>query len=155
MFPDFEFEFAGVAAPSGVSDQPMSSAETRLGAANRARAARESAPEADYWIGLEGGAEQDESGMQVFGWVCVLARSGEIGAARSASFYLPGKIAELVRGGLELGDADAAFFQRENFKQAEGTAGVLTGGAVDRAEQFVQAVVFALVSFRNPDWYSA
>ena len=36
MFPDKDFEFEGVAVPSGVSDQPMSNKETLTGAVNRA-----------------------------------------------------------------------------------------------------------------------
>ena len=49
--------YTATEADSGVCDQPMSDAETRPGAENRALPARETHPDNDFWIGLEGGIE--------------------------------------------------------------------------------------------------
>jgi len=57
FFPEVSFEVQAVIAPSGVSPQPMSDAETLLGATNRARTAREIEGDADFWLGIEGGLQ--------------------------------------------------------------------------------------------------
>jgi non-canonical (house-cleaning) NTP pyrophosphatase len=58
-----------------------------------------------------------------------------------------------VRQGMELGDADDAVFGRSNSKQANGAVGILTGNVIDRAELYEQAVVLALIPFKNPELY--
>jgi inosine/xanthosine triphosphatase len=111
------------AGHSDVSDQPMSSAETLLGAKNRAVDARKQQPDGDLWIGIEGGIEEDDTGMAAFAWV--VADSGELrGTGRSATFYLPEPIAALVRQGVELGEADDQVFGRINSKQEDGAIGM-------------------------------
>ena len=60
VFPDKDFQFLCVNADSDVSAQPMGDAETVTGAQNRARNARVTQPEADYWVGLEGGLTKQE-----------------------------------------------------------------------------------------------
>src|SRR5690554_1184628 len=84
MFPGEEFAFGAVSTPSGVSDQPLSSTETLQGAFNRALSARLLMPQADYWVGIEGGVEEQpgsalpeglrEASLAAFAWVVVLDR---------------------------------------------------------------------------------
>lgn len=149
MFPDAAVTASGVSVPSGVSDQPMTDAETELGALNRARGAALAQPEADFWIGLEGGCEDVAGQMCVFAWAVVLRRDSQIiGRARTAMFHLPEEVAVLVRGGMELGHADDQVFGRENSKHSDGSVGLLTGGAIDRAAYYAHAVTLALIPFR-------
>lgn len=56
----------------------------------------------------------------------------KFGSARTASFFLPEAIATLVKGGLELGDADDKVFGSTNNKQSGGTVGHLTNGVIGR-----------------------
>ncbi|MCK9906672.1 inosine/xanthosine triphosphatase, partial [Frankia sp. Cpl3] len=49
-----------LSVPSGVSDQPLSEAETIEGAINRARNVLELVPDAQIGLGLEGGLTFDE-----------------------------------------------------------------------------------------------
>ena len=63
MFPEETFEFVGVSVPSGVSDQPMSNEETLTGAMQRAENASKDTPDADFWVGLEGGCEDAVHGL--------------------------------------------------------------------------------------------
>lgn len=151
MFPEDQFEVVLVDVPSEVSAQPATDAETRRGALNRARQAQEAAS-GDYWIGTEGGVEDTPQGMLAFAWVAALS-AGVSGAARSGAFYLPPGVAELVRAGKELGEADDIVFGRENSKQDNGAIGLLTGNVVDRAQLYEQAVVLALVAFKNRTLY--
>lgn len=150
MFPDKPFEVSGVSVASGVSDQPMTSIETIQGAMNRATNARDAQPDADYWVGIEGGIDDTDVGMQCFAWVIVLRRDERIGRGQTAVFYVPIEVADLVREGMELGHADDKVFGRSNSKQQNGAIGLLTDDAVDRTSYYVQAVIMALVPFKNP-----
>ena len=53
LFTDQDFDWTAVDVASGVSDQPMSDAETRRGAHNRLRAVRAACPESDYWAAVD------------------------------------------------------------------------------------------------------
>lgn len=153
MFPEENFDVQGVSAPSEVSDQPMSSDETLRGATNRAHNASKLVTEADYWVGIEGGVEDVNEELEVFAWVVVKARDGKNGKGKTGSFLLPQKIAELVRQGVELGDADDIVFGRTNSKQANGAIGILTDDALTRTTYYVPAVIMALIPFKNERLY--
>jgi inosine/xanthosine triphosphatase len=152
MFPEEEFQVGSVSVPSGVSDQPYTSNETLLGAQNRAARAEEAQPGADYYIGIEGGVEEDQGELAVFAWVVIRA-SHVIGKGRTATFMLPPQIAQLIRDGKELGEADDIFFNRSNSKQANGAIGILTDDVVDRTKLYDMAVIMALLPFKNPTLY--
>jgi inosine/xanthosine triphosphatase len=152
MFPGSAFEVQGISVPSGVRDQPMTDAETLQGAFNRAANARQAAPSAQFWVGIEGGVEVMGEELAAFAWVVVLSANG-CGKGRTGTFFLPPQVAVLVRQGMELGEADDLVFGRLNSKQENGAIGLLTGDVVDRAALYEQAVILALVSFRNPELY--
>jgi inosine/xanthosine triphosphatase len=152
MFPDEEFSVVPLKVQPGISVQPMTDEETLQGASERAETARDLAPGADFWAGIEGGAEEISGQIGVFAWVVVLDRQ-RMSKGRSGEFFLPEKVAELVRGGMELGDADDQVFGRSNSKQKNGAVGLLTGDAIDRAGLYVPAVIFALIPFKNPELY--
>lgn len=149
------FLVEGVNASSGVADQPKGEAETFLGAQNRVRHAQTIFPEADYWVGLEGGVAEDEQGMYAFAWILVLHASGKSSQAKTGTFYLPSQIAELIRGGMELGHADDLVFKAQNSKQQGGSVGLLTNGLVTRETYYEQALLLALIPFFNDELYPA
>lgn len=154
MFPEDTYTVHGVDVPSGVLDQPFSDSETLQGAFNRARNAREKDSQADYWVGIEGGVEDTPDkragSLQSFAWVVVLdQKERRFGKARTAAFYQPEEIAKLVRGGMELGHADDVVFGRSNSKQHNGNVGLLTGDIIKREDFYVQAVILALIPFKN------
>lgn len=144
-----EFSARGVAVPSDVTDQPMTDAETLQGALNRAANARRADPDADYWVGIEGGVE-DGSALQAFAWI-VVTDGKQTGKSRTATFDLPEEVSALVRQGIELGHADDQVFGRANSKRTNGSVGLLTGDVIDRTAYYVHAVILALIPFRNPD----
>lgn len=152
IFPGQEFTPRAVSVPSGVSRQPLTSEETRLGALNRAHAAAQALPDADFWVGIEGGVEEDGDQMGAFAWIAVLTAE-RAGLARTGTFFLPPGVAGLVRQGQELGEADDLIFQRSNSKQENGAIGLLTGNVIDRAALYEHAVILALVPFCNPELY--
>lgn len=147
-----ELEVRTVSVPSGVSRQPFSDHETLRGATQRAQNAAREVPDADFWVGIEGGIAEEEGELAAFAWVYVLGQN-QIGKSRSGAFFLPPEVAELVRQGKELGEADDIVFGKENSKQESGAIGLLTGDVVDRQALYEQAVVLALVPFKNPGLY--
>jgi inosine/xanthosine triphosphatase len=154
MFPNEEFEIEGISAESGVSDQPMSDDETLKGARNRVANARTIQPNADYWVGLEGGIEKKDSDMEAFAWMAIESKSGLTGKGRTGVFFLPPKVAGLIESGMELGEADDVVFGRTNSKQEGGAIGLLTDNVIDRASYYTDAIIFALIPFKNPEYYS-
>jgi inosine/xanthosine triphosphatase len=154
-FPDVDVAIDSVAVDSGVSDQPSTDAETLNGAENRARAARDARPDADYWFGVEGGVEDSSRGMLTFAWIVVVDREGRVGRARCAAFIIPEVVAEKVRKGVELGHADDEVFGRTDSKRQDGAIGLLTAGALDRAGLYAPAVTAAMIPFLNPELYPA
>ena len=150
MFPGEVVSAMGISVPSGGSDQPMTSAETRQGALNRANNARAAQPDSDYWVGIEGGAEDTDYGLSVFAWIIVLS-SERMGQAQTGVFMLPHAVADLVRAGVELGLADDRVFGRENSKQDNGAVGLLTNDVIDRADYYTHAMILALIPFRRSD----
>jgi inosine/xanthosine triphosphatase len=149
VFPRQEFSITSVDVPSGVRDQPVGDDETRLGAANRLAAARLMHPGASYWAAIEGGVSDVDGQLSAFAWI-VIADSQRTGWSRSASFFLPPGVTELVNQGMELGEADDRFFGRQNSKQMNGAVGILTADKVDRMELYRHAVLLALIPFINP-----
>jgi inosine/xanthosine triphosphatase len=163
MFPGETLEMVPVSVPSEVSDQPISNQETLQGAFNRARTAQEKVPDADYWIGIEGGVEELANSLTdglpsvdlcAFAWV-VVRSPALVGKGRTGTFFLPPRVAELVRQGKELGEADDIVFGRSNSKQENGAVGLLTGDVIDRAAFYEQAVVLALIPFKNVSLYAS
>jgi len=152
MFPNDDWTIEGTSVASGVPDQPTSDRQTLTGATNRAIAARSKVPNADYWVGIEGGI-QDTDTMTAFAWV-VVCSADQQGKARTGTLDLPPEVARLVREGKELGEADDIVFGQENSKQANGAVGLLTGDVVDRTRFYEDAVVLALIPFRNKKLYS-
>ena len=90
--------------------------------------------------------------MGTYAWVVVLDKERS-GRGRSGEFFLPKKVADLVRQAMELGHADDLVFSRNNSKQENGAIGLLTDNAVDRAGLYVPAVIFALIPFKHPELY--
>ncbi|MBT8083574.1 MAG: inosine/xanthosine triphosphatase [Woeseia sp.] len=143
-------EVRGTYADSGVSDQPISDDETREGARNRAMDAKRREPDADYWVGLEGGIATIDDSLQAFAWMAVCDPHGRIGMARSATLPLPPAIKDLVDGGMELGDANDRVFKTVNSKQGGGAFGLLTDGRYTREGIYAQTVALALVPLLHP-----
>ena len=119
MFPAEEFEVESTVVLSNVNNQPMGDSETFQGALNRTENASKETL-ADFWVGIEGGVEEKESGMEVFAWIVIKSKDGKYGKGRTGTFFLPKQIVELIKQGKELAEADDAVFKRNNSKSANG-----------------------------------
>ena len=152
MFPGEPFIIRSLDTGSGVSDQPMSDEETLLGAETRSKRAMETVSGGDLWVGIEGGVQDKDGEMTAFAWVSIRNRKIS-GKGRTGTFFLPPEVRSLIRNGRELGDADDMVFRRQNSKQEEGAIGLLTGRVIDRTMLYRQAVILALIPFKNPWLY--
>lgn len=146
------FELLGVSVASEVSDQPMTDAETLLGAENRVKNAQLQFAGYDFYIGIEGGVEDSSEGLMAFAWI-VISNGEKNGKARTAGFFLPPRLAELVHRGYELGDADDLVFAKSNSKQQNGAIGLLTNDLITRKSLYLPAVQMAFIPFANPELY--
>lgn len=125
--------------------QPVTDRETLAGAEHRAGRARSTRPEADFWVGIEGGVETVGDQLMVNAWVVVL--SGDtVGRSRSASFELPEAAAEPIRNGTEMGDITAHALHGRDW-QKMGLVSELSSGVITRTSFYVQPVVLALLRF--------
>lgn len=149
LFPDATLDITSVNVDSGAGDQPDSDEATRLGARERALGSREAVPDADFWVGLEGGVEIIDNQLMAFAWMAVQGRVGDISEARSATLPLPPAVKELVVSGLELGEANDRVFSTVNSKQGGGAYGLLTDGLYTRESIYAQTLIIALIPFVN------
>lgn len=148
-FPGQEIEITAVDGESEIGDQPFSDEDTRHGAINRAHNAGEQNPEADYWVGMEGGVDTFNGQLMTFAWMAVLGPDGRTGVARSLSLPLPPSVKQLVEDGHELGEANDRVFSTSNSKQAGGAFGLLTDGRFTREGVYADALAIALLPFTN------
>lgn len=151
VWPEKDWETEGVEVSSGVADQPMSDEETIEGAVNRAKAALEIIPEAEYGVGLEGGLQQVGNYWFDCGWVAVVSRQGDVGIGSSIKMITPPKMMEKISQGMELGLVIDEIFGTENSRQAEGHFGLMTKGVISRTKGYTDGVIAALVRFIQPE----
>jgi inosine/xanthosine triphosphatase len=149
QFSGVELEYGIANVSSDVSDQPMSDEETRQGARNRANNAATVEPDADFWVGLEGGLQTIDRQLMAFAWMAIRGADGKIGEARTVTLPLPPAVKKHIDDGLELGDANDRVFSTINSKQAGGAYGLLTNGRYSRGGVYAQALTIALVPFVN------
>ena len=139
-------EFIALDVPSGVPGQPRGDKQTRRGAVNRARAARQ-ATRADFGVGLEGGIVENEFGTMTCAWCAIVDRAGRVGVGGSTNMLLPDEVASRVKRGDELGDAMDAFANIRGVKRKMGAIGVLTKGLSNRQRAYEYIVTLAVARF--------
>lgn len=147
-----DIELIPVSVESNVPDQPMSDRVTLQGARNRVNNAKTSFPDADYWVGMEGGLDYFDGRLMAFAWMVIAASKDRISETRSATLPLPPRVQELVIGGLELGEANDQVFSTLNSKQGGGAYGLLTDGLMTRESIYTQTLILALIPFVHELW---
>lgn len=152
VFPDAVRQFISVNVASEVNEQPGSDNESRRGATNRVKNARQIEPDADFWVGLEGGLEWIDGEPLASAWMVIGDARNRVGQARTASLPLPPAVKELLLQGFELGVANDRVFDTEHSKQAGGAFGLLTGNRMTRESVYTQALILALLPFSNRLW---
>jgi inosine/xanthosine triphosphatase len=144
----------GIQVSATVRDQPWGDEETIRGARSRAEVARRTL-DADLGIGIEGGVVTDEQGLRTCAWAAVVGPGGREGTGGSLAMPLPPVVAELVRTGLELGDAMDRVAGTRDVKRGQGAVGLLTAGLIDRQRAYETLITYALVPFLVPTYWEA
>lgn len=126
---------------SGVSNQPFSDEETRLGAIHRAtQSLPRNTDEYCISIGLEGGVMEIDNALYICNWGALATSTNELYVASGARIPLPKEIADELYAGNELGPVMEAFSKKADVRQQEGAIGIFTNGLLDRSDMFSHIV---------------
>lgn len=134
-----------VTVNSGVPDQPLGCEQTRLGARTRLHNARIRQPDADFWLAIEAGFDDNST----FSWV-VIENANKYSQVRSASLPLPPCVIAKIMHGNTLEQAICALTGVSQTGQQQGAISLLTGGKLTRSRVYQQAVILALSPFCHP-----
>lgn len=143
----------GVKVASGVPDQPLHDDEMFQGALNRAKAALQKVPKAEYGVGIEGGLHKYSYGWFERSTVVIVDRKGNIGIGSSGGLALPPKIIAKIEAGKNLEEACDELFGTTKIGSGVGMFGLLTNNVVTRASGIEHGVAFALARFLHEDLY--
>ncbi len=158
-----EVEVFGYEVASGVNEQPMSDAETKQGAINRAKkvfnlglASLTQKPTdkiSVLGIGLEGGVFVDsEDQMWTTVWAAVIDQSGAIFLANGARFKVAKIVADDIIRGQEMGPIISNYFNGRSVKTQEGLIGIVTNNFVDRTEEYSAIAKMAIGLWYGRNW---
>ena len=149
VFPQVNIECHGIHAPSGVAEQPMSEAETLLGAENRVGFCQQQGG-ADYYVAMEGGVDRFSYGAATFAYV-VIGKGKIQSVGRSANLPIPDSVFDALKAGQELGPLMDSLFNTQNVKQKGGAIGLLTNGIETRSSSYQHALTLAMARFLHSD----
>lgn len=142
-----------VSVPSGVNPFPWSDKEMLRGATNRVYGAREAVPDADFYVGLEGGLQSLCEWMMVK-QLAVVIRGEEIGVGMSSGYDCPKSLIVQLEPQVEEDSRKIdAFFGEEEILSKQGAIGVLTRSKMSRTGSSRDAVLCALTRFVAPEYY--
>ena len=130
-----EVRITAVDVDSGVPPQPFGD-QTHQGSLNRARAAL---GDHDMAVGIEAGVLYDIQHCSI------VSRDGRETYGQGSGFRYPDRIAELVRGGMTVGDAVHEVYGDSDIGKGQGAVGLLSKGLIDRKSLTEQSVTAAMI----------
>ena len=146
----------GLSVDSGVSAQPFNE-DTFTGAKNRAEHVKRLNDEqflnANFFVGIEGGVLQLHNRWFQFTVIYILDSQHQDSFSTSGLYELPDWIVEKLLAGIELAHIIDELTQDSNTKEKQSASGFLTNGAVDRLQNYTQAITFALIPFLQDNLY--
>ena len=149
-------EIKALRVDSGVSVQPFNE-DTFTGAKNRAEHAKrindEQSLNANFFVGIEGGVLQLHERWFQFTVIHILDSQHRDSFSTSGLYELPDWIVEKLLSGIELAHIIDELAKDTNTKEKQSASGFFTNGAVDRLQNYTQAVTFALIPFLQDSLY--
>lgn len=149
-------EIHGLSADSGVSAQPFNE-DTFTGAKNRAEHVKrindEQELKANFFVGIEGGVLQLHNRYFQFTVIHILDQQHRESFGTTGMYELPNWIVEKLLTGTELAYIIDKLAQESNTKEKQSASGLLTNGAVNRLQNYTQAITFALIPFLQENLY--
>lgn len=136
-----EVRITAVDVPSGVPPQPFGD-QTHEGSRNRALAAL---GDHDMAVGIEAGVFEMLDGLYDIQHCTIVDRDGKETYGQGSGFRYPDAIAELVRGGMTVGDAVHEHYGSTDIGKKQGAVGLLSKGLLDRKSLTEQSVTAAMI----------
>lgn len=136
-----EVRITAVDVDSGVPPQPFGD-QTHQGSLNRARAAL---GDHDMAVGIEAGVFEMLDGLYDIQHCSIVSRDGRETYGQGSGFRYPDRIAELVRGGMTVGDAVHEVYGDSDIGKGQGAVGLLSKGLIDRKSLTEQSVTAAMI----------
>ncbi len=136
-----EVRITAVDVPSGVPPQPFEG-QTHEGSRNRALAAL---GDHDMAVGIEAGVFEMLDGLYDIQHCTVVSRDGRETYGQGSGFRYPDAIAELVRGGMTVGDAVHEVYGNTDIGKGQGAVGLLSKGLIDRRTLTEQSIMAAMI----------
>ena len=136
-----EVRITAVDVDSGVPPQPFGD-QTHQGSLNRARAAL---GDHDMAVGIEAGVFEMLDGLYDIQHCSIVSRDGRETYGQGSGFRYPDRIAELVRGGMTVGDAVHVVYGDSDIGKGQGAVGLLSKGLIDRKSLTEQSVTAAMI----------
>jgi len=155
----FQMAFGGQVLVQGLNigpggDKPATGdEETSMGAYNRAANSKNAFPEADFWVGIEGGTEAAEEELKAYAWVVIMDKNGKVGRAKTAVFSVPKQAAALMNQEIEPENRHNGGHAQPQVRDRGDAVGLLTNGAVETRDLYKQAIILALIPFLKKDIY--
>jgi inosine/xanthosine triphosphatase len=144
-------EVIGIKAESNVSEQPVGK-ETLLGAKNRVnnliKYAKENNIDADYYVAVESGINDDLGFWAITNIAVVKNSLGEVGIGASESFPVPNKYVKTIKKDT-LAPVMDTIFKESDLRSSTGGIGLLTHEVLNRIDLTTHAFVMALTPFIN------
>ncbi len=145
--------FSNHRVESGVPDMPTTLEELRMGAKNRAIHTRREKPDADYFVGMEGGVYRDSEWEEYWLlWVVYIEdREGKWYYGYSCHLRVPDAVVDMLFDGQgrDLEQVVHALGWEENIGDKQGSFSVWTDGMLTRREQFIMATQCAIAPIFN------
>lgn len=126
---------------SGVPPQPFGD-QTHQGSLNRALAALH---DHDIAVGIEAGVFEMLDGLYDIQHCSVVSSDGRMTFGHGSGFRYPDDVAELVRGGMTVGDAIHTIYGDTDIGSRQGAIGLLSRGLLDRKALTEQSVLAAMI----------
>ena len=137
-------EIIPVEVKSGISSQPLTSAETKKGSINRAGEALRKINKVDLGLGVEIGYEQNSQGKyEILCWVTIIDKKGNQISAQSHRFLLPKFHQEILKKNQFLGD-----YVRDYYKNSDDKIIQCLGELIRNRKSFmINALYNALIHY--------
>ena len=152
-FPGKQCDVTCVSTDSGVAPHPITATEALQGAINRAHDAKRQLPDAEYYVGIEGGLLRVGDRAWEIGWVAICNQAGNIATGLSAGIEIKGRILEAIIDGQELTDVLRDLYGMSEVGNSNGFYGLATGDCVTRHQAYEQGIHFALSQYTHPEFF--
>jgi len=101
---NLDVQVEGIKVNSRITNQPLDKDTIKKGAINRAKNAEKKNPDADLWIGLEGGLHDYGEGYHLVTFACLIDKEDNEYIDEGEEIHLPEDVSERVRKGEWFGD---------------------------------------------------